>query len=263
MRTGRRGRVCDASAGAAVVSVGADGRAGAGDPGRARARPTGGRCSCSSSPVGTARRSGRCSSVTASVASDGRSGPPDHAAMSGPRRARCCTSTRCELPKFEVPGHWAHGDRTERQQHPQGRQGQADRRRRRPHASGLLRDPQRRERDHRLGDVAPRRGLVCRAGLRPGPGRDERQRQVLRRSHEFRDTLAELDARHILIPPRTPRWNGKVERFFRTLDTDWAHGRVWPKLPPTRPRPVIVHPLLQPQATAHRRRRPSPITRVH
>ena len=29
-------------------------------------------------------------------------------------------------------------------------------------------------------------------------------------SHQFRDTLAELDARHILIPPYTPRWNGKV-----------------------------------------------------
>ena len=47
-------------------------------------------------------------------------------------------------------------------------------------------------------------------------------------SHEFRDTLAELGARHILIPPRTPRWNGKIERFFGTLDREWAHGRIWP-----------------------------------
>jgi hypothetical protein len=47
-------------------------------------------------------------------------------------------------------------------------------------------------------------------------------------SREFRDTLTELGARHILIPPRTPRWNGKIERFFRTLDTEWAHSRVWP-----------------------------------
>src|SRR5829696_6837508 len=46
-------------------------------------------------------------------------------------------------------------------------------------------------------------------------------------SFEFRDTLAELGARHILIPPRTPRWNGKIERFFGTLDREWAHGRVW------------------------------------
>ena len=47
-------------------------------------------------------------------------------------------------------------------------------------------------------------------------------------SHQFRDTLAGLGARHILIPPRTPRWNGKIERFFRTLDSEWAHGRTWP-----------------------------------
>jgi transposase InsO family protein len=44
----------------------------------------------------------------------------------------------------------------------------------------------------------------------------------------FRDTLAELEARHILIPPYTPRWNGKIERFFGTLDSEWAHGRTWP-----------------------------------
>jgi transposase InsO family protein len=47
-------------------------------------------------------------------------------------------------------------------------------------------------------------------------------------SHLFATTLRELGARHILIPPRTPRWNGKIERFFRTLDTEWAHSRVWP-----------------------------------
>jgi transposase InsO family protein len=44
----------------------------------------------------------------------------------------------------------------------------------------------------------------------------------------FADTLDQLGARHILTPPYTPRWNGKIERFFQTLDTEWAHGRVWP-----------------------------------
>ncbi len=47
-------------------------------------------------------------------------------------------------------------------------------------------------------------------------------------SHAFCDTVTELDARHILIPPYTPRWNGKIERFFGTLDQEWAHGRLWP-----------------------------------
>ena len=38
----------------------------------------------------------------------------------------------------------------------------------------------------------------------------------------------ELGVRHILTPPYTPRWNGKIERFFGTLEAEWAHGRVWP-----------------------------------
>jgi len=44
----------------------------------------------------------------------------------------------------------------------------------------------------------------------------------------FRQTLDGLGARHILTPPYTPRWNGKIERFWGTLDAEWAHGRVWP-----------------------------------
>jgi transposase InsO family protein len=46
--------------------------------------------------------------------------------------------------------------------------------------------------------------------------------------HRFEQTLRELGARHIRIPPYTPRWNGKLERFFGTLEDEWAHGRVWP-----------------------------------
>ena len=55
-------------------------------------------------------------------------------------------------------------------------------------------------------------------------------------SHAFRDTLAERGARHSLIPPYTPRCNGKIERFFGTLEDEWAHGRVWPTT--HHPRPV-------------------------
>jgi transposase InsO family protein len=46
--------------------------------------------------------------------------------------------------------------------------------------------------------------------------------------HLFAATLTELGARHIRIPPYTPRWNGKIERFFGTLEDEWAHGRIWP-----------------------------------
>ena len=37
-----------------------------------------------------------------------------------------------------------------------------------------------------------------------------------RKSNAFRDQLAAHGARHILTPPYTPRWNGKVERFIQT-----------------------------------------------
>jgi transposase InsO family protein len=50
---------------------------------------------------------------------------------------------------------------------------------------------------------------------------------VYARSGAFRACVRALGARHIQIPPYTPRWNGKVERFIRTLDEEWAHGRVW------------------------------------
>lgn len=46
--------------------------------------------------------------------------------------------------------------------------------------------------------------------------------------HRFAATLDQLDARHIRIPPYTPRCNGTLERFFRTLHDERAHGRVWP-----------------------------------
>jgi transposase InsO family protein len=79
----------------------------------------------------------------------------------------------------------------------------------------------------------------------------------------FREALAELDARHILIQPYTPRWNGKIERFFGTLDTEWAHGRVWPNST-TRDRALSSF------IRYYNRRRPhsacggrAPITRVH
>jgi transposase InsO family protein len=39
--------------------------------------------------------------------------------------------------------------------------------------------------------------------------------------------LAELGARHVLIKPHCPWQNGKVERFNRTLQTEWAYREVF------------------------------------
>jgi len=49
-----------------------------------------------------------------------------------------------------------------------------------------------------------------------------------RRSNAFRRILVAHGARHILIPPYTPRWNGKVERFIQTLKREWAYAHSWP-----------------------------------
>jgi len=48
------------------------------------------------------------------------------------------------------------------------------------------------------------------------------------KSAAFRSVLRSAGARHITTPPYTPRWNGKVERFIRTLKTEWAGAHVWP-----------------------------------
>ena len=82
-------------------------------------------------------------------------------------------------------------------------------------------------------------------------------------AHEFQRLLAELGARHILCPPYTPRWNGKLERFWQTLDTEWAHSQVWPSSA-TRDRALASY------LRFYNRRRPHsacggrpPLTRVH
>jgi transposase InsO family protein len=82
-------------------------------------------------------------------------------------------------------------------------------------------------------------------------------------SHAFQAALAELGLRHILIPPYTPRWNGKLERFWATLDQEWAHSRTWHT---SAQRDRALRSYLRfynrrrPHTAAHGR---PPITRVH
>ena len=47
-------------------------------------------------------------------------------------------------------------------------------------------------------------------------------------SHRFQGVLRAAGAHHITPPPYTPRWNGKVESFIRTLKTEWAMAHTWP-----------------------------------
>ena len=46
-----------------------------------------------------------------------------------------------------------------------------------------------------------------------------------RLSRDFQAALAHIGARHILIRPHCPWQNGKVERFHRTLQREWAYSR--------------------------------------
>ena len=47
------------------------------------------------------------------------------------------------------------------------------------------------------------------------------------KSFAFRDAVTDTDAVHRRLPPRRPAWNGKVERFNRTLVDEWAYVRVY------------------------------------
>ena len=47
------------------------------------------------------------------------------------------------------------------------------------------------------------------------------------RSRVFCAELEQVRSRQIFTPPYTPRWNGKVERFFQTLKREWAFAHTW------------------------------------
>jgi transposase InsO family protein len=46
-------------------------------------------------------------------------------------------------------------------------------------------------------------------------------------SSAFAGVLTDLGARHVTIRPHCPWQNGKVERFNRTLQTEWAYSRIY------------------------------------
>ena len=47
-------------------------------------------------------------------------------------------------------------------------------------------------------------------------------------SKRFQRALRQLGIRHRATPPYTPRVNGKVERFIRTLLNEWACAHAYP-----------------------------------
>jgi len=131
-----------------------------------------------------------------------------------------------ELPKFVKPGHWATGDRADRTRDVG-----------KTVVIGVVDDHTRLAYGelHSVENAKNVSATLRRAAawfLEQGCGPVEAvmsdNAKCYATSHAFRDALRELGARQILIPPYTPRWNGKLERFWGTLDSEWAHSRVWP-----------------------------------
>ncbi len=132
------------------------------------------------------------------------------------------------LACFERPGHAAHGDRSE-----------ANRNR----GAGYVwlhcvvddRSRYAYVEQHRDESAATAAAVLERAiahlaelGLEPPEAVMSDNAFVYRRSRAFRAALERHSARHILTPPYTPRWNGKVERFIQTLKREWAYAHSWP-----------------------------------
>ena len=167
------------------------------------------------------------------------------------------------VAKFDQPGHWASGDRA--QAHRSRRVGKTV-------VIGVEDDHSRlaycelHSAENAINVSATLRRAAdwfVAQGCGPVQAVMSDNAKCYSRSHQFRDTLAKLDARHILIPAYTPRWNGKIERFFGTLDSEWAHGRTWPN---STQRDRSLSSFLR----FYNRRRPHsaaggrpPITRVH
>jgi transposase InsO family protein len=133
-----------------------------------------------------------------------------------------------QLPKFDRPGHWAHGDRSE--PHRTRDAGEV-------HVIAVIDDHTRlayaeihaAENKTSVSATLQRAAAWMREqGCGPVEAVMTDNALCYTRSHEFRQALRDIGARHITIPPRTPRWNGKIERFNQTMDTEWAHARVWP-----------------------------------
>jgi len=130
------------------------------------------------------------------------------------------------VPKFDRPGHWATGDRTRRSEGA-GKTvviGVVD-----DHSRLAYCELHARESAEAVSACLRRAAAWMREqGCGPVEAVMSDNAKCYARSHAFRALLDELGARHILIPPYTPRWNGKIERFWGTLDAEWAHSRVWP-----------------------------------
>lgn len=131
------------------------------------------------------------------------------------------------LARFDVPGHWATGQRAE--QHKSRGAGWV-------YLHVVIDDHSRYlyVEQHDREDVDTNADTLIRAlahfaelGLdRPEAVKSDNA-MVYTRSRRFNALLASIGAKHITPPPYTPRWNGKAERVIRTLQDEWAYAHRW------------------------------------
>ena len=225
-------------------------------------RPVGVRCACRCfAAVGIARASARSSKR--------------HGVYAQPQRPRPAAKRyewadagallhidALKLPKFDKPGHWATGDRRQR-----------DRASKRDTVViGVIDDHTRlvyaelhstENADTVAATLARAIPWFCEQGCGPVRAVMSDNAFAYTKSSAFAELLHQHGARHITPPPYTPRWNGKIERWFQTAKREWSHGRVWQT---SRQRDRALSSFLR----FYNRQRPhsaaggrAPITRVH
>jgi transposase InsO family protein len=166
-----------------------------------------------------------------------------------------------QLPRFDAPGHWATGDRAGHRSRGAGK----------VYVVSVIDDHSRlaycelhSAEDRYTTTATLKRAAAWMREQGCGPVQavmSDNHRAYT--SHHFQALLNALGARHIPTPPYTPRWNGKVERFHRTLNDEWARSQIWPT---SRQRDRALASFLR----YYNRRRPHtsladrpPISRVH
>jgi transposase InsO family protein len=135
-----------------------------------------------------------------------------------------------ELPRFRRPGHGVTGDRSKTGYEVRHGLGSVylhcvvDDRSRYAYVE------QHQGKDGTTAAAVLRRAIAhfAELGLGPAEAVMSDNAYAYTKSAAFRAVLRQAGARLITIPPYTPRWNGKVERFIRTLKLEWAQAQVWP-----------------------------------
>ena len=196
----------------------------AGPPGdQPRPRPPGGDL-----PRARARRSGRCLHRHGLSRRPGR--PRTYRRYEWSRPGALLHVDVARLARFERPGHAVTGDRTRTGAEKRARWGYV-------YLHCVVDDHSRyayvEQHQTRAGRPRPRCwGGPSSTSPRSASAAPEAVMSdnafAYRKSTCIPATAARHGARHILTPPYTPRWNGKVERFIQTLKREWAYAHSWP-----------------------------------